>query len=924
MKATEKTGLAESFVIPVVITPDTSELSATYSQQPYNRIVVCDALSGKDGAYSEERILDLFERAVMEAALYTVRSKNWRTVHALTGVDLFQPVYLVNVTSAFVSGAAIALSETKASSLTDKIELEYLIQAKIAGKFPSWKQVCGTSDHYVFGAVENAVTGAFSAYLIQRWGIDKFREYWGECGKIHFFALFPCIFRKVYGESLAKIWRDFEDSIEIPSEMTAISVMKNASEQILRAKDLHFQSPVKTSDGIIWFDGVRREVAVLYDSGKKAGKRKKLFSAENVTRLSISADRKYLAVCAYREKPESALNVPYTRIYDIKKRTFLKGSYPLTEACIVCLPYKKYALAGVAGTSQESEMRLYLVNDMNITDILLTRQFASGSVPHQFCSSAKNSLSCIVSEDGEQKLLSISLPEGEEKTWRLPFTVISMQGSDGILAFSYLSEESAFLQTGYFNTTADGTISRACVIKSSRDGGTNDPFIFGSDIFYSVHRESYDELYRLKRAVAPTEPFSLEETSPVRLFERAELPVIQKRATEDENGKIRAKLFMDDTEISRYNPLKYMKRKLVYIGLPITSLDVDDGYKITAGAGFSYFTNEDALENSQVILSYSAYSVDPEDDYTSITGDNIFTAIINNSMLPIKVSLGASWATARDGQYTLTALGGLSYRHPVGYSYQKLVFSLQDKWTASTMHRDRYTKETTELEGWTNLSDTFKDNAVITGISYESYRQSGLSAFEELGLETKISFTYDMDFAQEKQGDDKTIIDVTDSEYYVRTSLSFDYGLKIPRLLPIRDFPRVVLCLPTAAYVSLYGESGTALSWYAETLVIGWETQAGFPGADFYLHRFGLKIGYHGDFEYDTFVVPGPDFAAMREFAEVFTQSELDHYVYAAVPAVFSPIAGVTSKLQLSSDFQLRYYFRKHSWETSLSFKTNL
>ena len=921
-EAAEKTGLEESFKIPVVITPDSSEISASYSQQPYNRIVVCDALSDKSAAYREDLLLDLFRQAVIEAAAYTVRSKNWRMVHTLTGVDLFQPIYLLNVTSAFVDGAACAWDDSETAAVSDTIAMEYLVQAKAAKKFPTWQQVSGVSDSYLYSAVEKAVCSAFSAYVMQRWGVDAFAEYWRECGRVHFFALMPGIFRKVYGVPLSRAWQDFENAIEIPPEMYCDTVVKSTAEKIINRTDFHFASPVKSAKGVIWYDEVRQEVSILYDRTKK---RKTLFSASGVTRLCISTDRKYLAVSAHRTKSEEKLSEPYTRVFDIEKKRFLKGVYPISDACIVTLPYHKYAVAGVSSVGQNSELRMYLVNDSNTDDVLLTRRFATGSVAHQFASAGKNTLLCLVNEDGVRKLLSIELPSGIEHCYEMPFPLLSLQGADGVLTFSYLSADGGFTKMGYLNISLDGTVSRCSLVEDGADGNIAEPFLSGSDFVYAVHRAAYDELFRLKRAYVPYRSVQITSAEQVKAFSESDSPVIEKRViqSDEDGGKIKTGLFMDEWKISRYNPLKFMARKLIYFFFPITALDLEDDYKMTVGAGFSYFTNEDALENSQLILSYSAAAVDPEDDYLGVTGDNIFTAIYNNSILPVKISLGGNWAMKENGQYTLTTLGGVSYRLPVGFEYQNLTFSVQDMWTASTFHKDRYTKKEEQKEGWINPSEAFTDNAIRTGVSYSTYRQSGLTAFEQLGFEIKQYFLYDVDFSQDKQENDKTIIDVFDSDRYERSSLSFSYGVKVPRLLPFETH-HFVWTLPTYASVSLYGESGTALSWFAETLLAGYEVQQGIAGANVYVHRLGITGGYHGDFQYDTLVVPGPDFAAIKEFATVFAESELNHYVYLTGSAVLSPIAGFLTEVQISADCQLRYYLRDNHFDTAFKLKTNL
>ena len=79
-----------------------------------------------------------------------------------------------------------------------KKNLELLIFAKQNNKFPSWVDVSGAKDFYTQEDLELCATSAFSAYIMQRWGWNKFLEYWNECGKIHFFKLMPQIFEKVY------------------------------------------------------------------------------------------------------------------------------------------------------------------------------------------------------------------------------------------------------------------------------------------------------------------------------------------------------------------------------------------------------------------------------------------------------------------------------------------------------------------------------------------------------------------------------------------------------------------------------------------------------------------------------------------------------------------------------------------------------
>nr|MCR5607332.1 hypothetical protein [Treponema sp.] len=375
-KACVQMEYSNKFRMPVVVSPDSSELSVSYSPSPYNRIIIYDTLASSDYFYSSETIEKLFYTQILKAIVSSIRSRNWEIAHIFIGIDALQPSHLFNVPPSFIEGAVDALSES--SFFTDNSDLQLIYMAKLDGVFPDYFQVSGVTDGYVYSELERACCKAFSAYMIQRWGIDKYQEYWQSCGRVNFFCLMPGIFNKVYGLSLKKAWKDFGDSIEWQGDLLPLKIMEGESKVVITSDNsASFVSPVKSICGIVWFDSINNEVCLLNDRNKKSV----LFSACDVNRLTLSDDRRYLAISYDIERSHSNLKKSQTRVYDLVKKRFIGATYSVKDACVVSLPYRKKALAGIAYENDCAVIKMYLLNDELIKDVLYSRKFPYGTVP---------------------------------------------------------------------------------------------------------------------------------------------------------------------------------------------------------------------------------------------------------------------------------------------------------------------------------------------------------------------------------------------------------------------------------------------------------------------------------------------------------------------------------------------------------------
>src|SRR5574344_55245 len=116
--------------------------------------------------------------------------------------------------------------------LNDSFATHILKQAKLEGKFPSWKEASYTRDIYPIGTIPYIFGGSFNAYIQNRFGLAKYAEFWTLCGST--FSFEQTIFKKVYGISLDKAWSDFENSIPVPIESN--TVFLSSDEQGIHTK----------------------------------------------------------------------------------------------------------------------------------------------------------------------------------------------------------------------------------------------------------------------------------------------------------------------------------------------------------------------------------------------------------------------------------------------------------------------------------------------------------------------------------------------------------------------------------------------------------------------------------------------------------------------------------------------------------------
>ena len=423
LSAKQTFNCSSDFRTIVVVSPDSDTLSVKYTASPYNRIVIFDAVGQLETNSYAGGLIDLFAHEVGRAVSQSVRSKPMEFVSKYFMGDSFQPVGLLNVPYSFLEGAVYAQDEKSMSGiLYDNWNLELLMQAKLENKFPSLLQVSGAYDIHPVNKIDYIAAAAFYAYIQQLWGIEKFGEYWQECGKLNFFKLEKGIFKLVYGQELSTVWQDFIEAIPVPQNFAALDEQgqEQFTHDFLKPDcDSSYKFIVSTNYGLVWYDELKEEVDI---SGfyNYQSLRQLLFLANNITNLTVSPDGRFLVVShiqgGIREKFENDV----VRIYDLKQRKFLSEKYDMRDGSIVRLKDGRFAVAGNYVGEGTSNLVIYESPELNKLigfedsqpNLVYSRSFTSDTTPYSLVALGKNYFACLVCRSNEWYIMISDIVAG--------------------------------------------------------------------------------------------------------------------------------------------------------------------------------------------------------------------------------------------------------------------------------------------------------------------------------------------------------------------------------------------------------------------------------------------------------------------------------------------------------------------------------
>ena len=473
---------------PVYISSKSELLNGYYTLIPYQRIVLYDATI-EDGELgnSYDGILNVF-------------------YHELThAISLWY--WLPTLSLSFDEGVAVLFESRKDQGrLNDPLIAHHLMQTKIDGTSPTWREAAGHRDVHP-GAFWAYIYGAsFLQYLEKIYGSDKYIKYFHN----NFFVFPKGKTKHIFGKSLETLWSDFISSIEYPENVEEpLPFSKNKMDDVVLAQ---------SKDGFACYDGAKNEVC-FYD--KNENKQKLFSSPTNITDLNFSADSSLLLVTDAKDyfgKIKQRLS-----IYDLNNKRFLpQRTTSIRYACFL----QDGSICAIKTRQQYSDI---VMLDSSLTEETTLLSFGPGlpySHAYNVVYAGEDCVAFVAANGIYRDILVLNVKSGEVQKLQLPeelkairYLKSSIVGDEVFLTFSWCGKGMLYRMALY--DVKNGTLK---VLDKNISGGTFQPIVFEKDdfikiIYLGIHGK-YSSLYRatdssLKDEKASFIAFNFDEAKPI-------------------------------------------------------------------------------------------------------------------------------------------------------------------------------------------------------------------------------------------------------------------------------------------------------------------------------------------------------------------------------------------------------------------------
>ena len=772
-KAAENLGSKNNLHMPVIISPDSDVLSVSYTTNPYNRIIIFDSPADYETAVFEDTMLGLFYREIYRALLQSIRSPFNQTVAKWLAGETYQPVAIFNMPYSFIEGAAtLGSSETEDAQLKDFFFLQILAQAKLEGKFPKYSQVTTVRDIYPGEELSYAAGTGFAAFLMNAYGIEKYAELWKESGKLN--PLFTeGVFRKVYGKKLKVLWKEFEEAVPLPESILDTDVCEREGEIVFpKDKEANYEELLVTDYGTVWYDRIRHEIDI-YDEKNVLKIRQLLFLADNVERLSLSPDGRYMAVSHTQGRIMEDLSSCSVWIYDLKERRFLDAKYALRDAALVMTENGEYAVAGVNVKKSRAVLEVYSMpsgkKDEKI-EILYRHEFERNKTPFSPVYSGNGFVAYILVNGTKSFLCRTSIgqefgqktgqkADEEIQTWQLEYGSTPLKirrltynpgrgGTAPCYTFVYtLPHENAFTRAGLILLTDTFELAGVHLTAADVSGGINFPVVSSAGkLLYSAHKFSQNQLRAAAISSLPMEAGALREVSNL-----GEAGPLREDAPLQESDSSNTSGSLQDYTVRRYNPFKYMTDFSFTPFFPMKIMDLSEGNLYWPGLGLTVESATDPCMNTQALLSAgwtylpmdftwtsnipSSYLATLRTESLNLNKDKSAAFFIENSSTPVQIRAGTIFNCNLNGEYNFRVVAGGQWKLPVGIALRNLLFDIQASYNVSTDYYDQTQSDIRpSLSDWPGFSSAYEMYQVSVRIEYSNIHQYGYSTFEQRGL----------------------------------------------------------------------------------------------------------------------------------------------------------------------------------------------
>lgn len=818
--------------MPLVITRVSDVMNAYYTPSPYNRIVVYDTLPDYSLSAHQDTLLSIVYHEMIHAVSLNQKSPFMKAMSTVFG-DILNPARILNLPLSFIEGITVGNEALNNDGRTnDDYSMHLLRQAKLEGKFPAWDDVTGFRDTYPSGSLPYLFGGAFSVWLEQEYGMEKYASFWRMSNHVQFFKLVPTIFSDVYGVTLKNAWQRFEATVNVPN----IPAKPEELAGITRLFDKNgiYGSVTSSPAGVVWGESASGDVFLQSGDAKP----KKLLSLMNGSRASFSADGNYLALSYVIAGNGTVNSVNRVAVYDMRTKHLVDlNADSLRDATVVTIDGMRY-LCAVRVQSQQASL-VYYPFDTGTKTLKFGSEaesrrvdFPRTTIPFSPVDAGNGLTAFVCKEQGVWSVALLNMATGDITYYDTPSETMRIhelnaaQDEHGVsLAFSW-TDRGTLPRAGILRIAADGEADPTAIwqlLEADFSGGIYSPaLVDGNTLIYTARFYENGAVYSA----------ALDSDAIPAFTETAAVSRTHKNAPVSDAG------YQTLTAAKKYHPIRYWTDGIL---MPFPLIGV---YEYTTKTktidlpwalpwGITYITNDPGEQNAiQISLGVDNFSESGGFNINLSGGKNIFSySLWDNTLFTTGgfdqnmagVSLSSSFMVGKNSALTFrdTAEWFLGYENPLPlqrarYSYSTLINTAAD---AQTLVPEPNVDAVGDLINVvTNLFQ----------VSFSTIRQRGLGHYNRGGI--SITPRIRTEWVQH-----------LNEPWYTNAELTF--GARLPRLLPFTNSSNMTFNLPFSLQASLFPSRTAFVSAGAAIVPFSLEIQKGLWPALF-LRRISLTASY--------------------------------------------------------------------------------
>ena len=924
----QEMGVQPYFRLPVVITTATDVYNAWFTNSFYNHIVLLDTVSEESMAVFSDSILSTFRHEMTHAVTVNCRNDFWKAFDSIMG-DSYNWGWWVVVTSFMAEGAAVAGEGERGDEragegrLCDPYYLHLVRQAKISNAFPSWKDVTGARDSYPGGTDAYSFGGPFTAFLQERYGMQKYTEFWYRAVNNIFTLTFWGAFKKVYGFDVKIAWEEFKENLYIPQVSHSDPLEEEYIEDFFGNQRGHesasrYSSLTSAKDAVAYIEKSSNSVWMAKKSSAgEMQKPKKLFSHRSINRISLSPDSRLLALSTYDFNHTALKNC--IKIYDTKTGHFfaLKDT-GLRDASITVDNDGTYYAVAVKTLSQEVSLVAYKINfgKKDIKNVTLVRSLPLkwGDVAFSlvgidgggFAFIYKTALEWSIrvyndfcSEDRVGDFRDYPLPYSDIRLKSL--SAVALEDDRLTLSFSWASIDT-LPRFGELDLDLSTGESIYRMQRSDVSGGVFYPVLWGGDVLYSASFYNGSKLLLLKKDLLPLEQSTC-TFLPINYYDDGSLSAFENGLTEEENEVL--------LSARDYKGIYYKKGTVLPVA-KVPYMNIND------------FTPDEVLLG----LSWGTQTPWDSDFFVAGVGYDVLSNMGGLSLNFIGSSRGGNTSV-----YSYDATVGAVFDF-TGFKQASSSLSLSSVWrlgaissvgiydTVNVGLGRRIFYEEGDIFDALGYDDTnyFCTNNALS-LLYSNVHAVGSGFYEYFGFKTIIE--YDIEYfnilGQAKSHNYFEEYNLPLKDYAFYQNLSPSLQVYLPKLIPIECAYSLTYNLPLTLGVALYADSKTFLSAKAETVLFSVDIQRGLSFIPLFINRLALSLSYGATWNSinESFAI----FDLADNIKDIYSMNFTD-FLESKILLTSGLNTGILTGNALSLGLQMRYYI--HSKDRASPFALSL